>query len=232
VKRRGHRKIAPEAYTFDAVRLKDAHAAVIWEYARLSAVLRKGFQGPRMLSPQRLETKFLTAIRVILGPDKFLEQPWVGVFERLQRDMPELREEPVAVQSSDYPIKLIQGAEVEQEPGHLVLKVDLAHSKGEIIEAVSRIYDYYRPGLPLSLEGRAQDWMARLTWLGWYRLRRAGYSYREIAALCPTDAGAAGNLESMERQIKRGVSKVPEIFHALFPFLRLRRPKRKRRSYL
>lgn len=216
--RRHHKKIAPEAHGFDAVRLQDAHGAAIWEYARLSAVLRKGYQGPKMLFPQRLETKFLTAIRVILGPDRFLEEPWVEVLERLRGDTPEFKIEPVAVQNADYPAKLIQGVEVHQDANHIVVSLDLTFTKGAILEAIGRMYDYYQPRLPspLSLEGKPRDWMARLVWLGWYRLRRARYSYREIAALtgCPAT-------ETFQRQIKRGVSKVPEIFHALYPFVRL-----------
>ena len=99
--------------------------------------------------------------------------------------MPELIEWPVAVQTADYPVKLIQGAEVHQDANHIVVSLDLRFTKGEILEAIGRMYDYYQPRLPSqSLEGRPQDWMARLVWLGWYRLHRAGYTYREIAALC------------------------------------------------
>ena len=220
--RRHHKKIAPEAYSFDAVRLQDAHGAAIWEYARLSAVLRKGYQGPKMLFPQRLETKFLTAIRVILGPDRFLEEPWVEVLERLREDTPEFKVEPVAVQNADYPAKLIQGVGVHQDTNHIVVSLDLTFTKGAILEAIGRMYDYYQPLLPSkSLEGRPQDWMARLVWLGWYRLHRAGYSYREIAALYSAKTGVTDSPESITRQIKRGASKVPEFFHALYPFLRL-----------
>lgn len=231
--RRHHKKIAPKTYEFDAVRPGDAHGAAIWEYARLSAALRKGFQGAKMLFPERVETKFLTAIRVILGPEKFLEEPWIEVLERLREDMPEFKVEPVAVQPADYPVKLVQGTEVHPDANHLVVTLDLRFAKGAVLDAISRMYDHYQPLLPSpSPEGRPQDWMARLVWLGWYRLHRAGYTYREIAALCHRETGMTDRPESIARSIKRGVSNVPGIFHDLFPFLQLKQPIRKPRTYL
>jgi hypothetical protein len=226
-----HSDIAPEEYTFDAVRPEDAHHGCIWEYGpNESFTLNQAFflgvfvtiPAEFTTIPQRMETKFLAALRSGLGPEIFVPYPrvpWVEVVKKLQDKVPEFLNEAIPVKELIYPVKIVKGTEVPHKPGHIVVQMDLDGKKADVIEAIKRIYDEYRPKLTENnLDGRPQDWLARLDWLGMYRLKRAGYTYREIAVLRQRN-GAAGDLETIEREVKRGVKNVPKIFKKLFPFL-------------
>ena len=120
-----------------------------------------------------------------------------------------------------YPVKLVTGLIAVQEQGHIIIKISLYEDRGEVLHAVGRVYDHYRKKIPsTSLRGRSTDWLARLQWLEWHRMKRRGLSYRDIALKLEPDAEDE-HLDSEIRKVKRGVKNVSKVFHELFPFLPL-----------
>lgn len=174
---------------------------------------------------RRTETSVLAAI-MGMGSKTFLRVPWTKMAEQIRAELPEFADKAISVQGPiaprTYPMRspvtVVLGAGAPQEPDHVIVKIDLRYPKKEIQAALARIYDHVTRRMPQPyLSGRDMDWRARLDWLGMYRLRRARYSYLEIAAIWK-DFGQAGELEVIARQIKREVLRVPGIFTALFPF--------------
>jgi hypothetical protein len=213
VKRKGKAGIRPE----------EARGACVWEYARESRTLREKFPDMLMNSsgPLTLETSFLSAIRFGMGSEHFLRVPWTTLAAAIRREVSHFREAPIRIERGVYPVKLVKGYIAEEETGHIIVKISLYEDRGEVLKAVGRVYDEYREKIPrASLRGRSTDWLARIQWLEWYRMKRRGLSYRDIALEQTPDAEDE-QLESEIRKVKRGVSNVRKIFHELFPFLPL-----------
>jgi hypothetical protein len=205
------------------IRPEEARGACIWEYARESRTLREKF--PDVLGngsvPLTLETSFLSAIRFGMGSEHFLRVPWLSIAAAIRREVSYFRGSPIQMERGVYPVKLVKGYIAAQEVGHLIVKISLFEDKNEVLKAVGRVYDEYREKIPsTSLRGRSSDWLARIQWLEWRRMKRRGLSYRDIALEQTPDAEDE-QLESEIRKIKRGVSMVCKIFHDLFPFLPL-----------
>jgi hypothetical protein len=205
------------------IRPGDARSACVWEYARESHTLREKFHGVFLdgLVPFTLETSFLSAIRFGMGSELFLRVPWTTLAATIRRQIPAFRKEPIRLERGIYPLKLVTGVVAVQEHGHIIVKISLYEDRSEVLTAVGRVYDHYRRKIPsTALRGRSTDWLARIQWLEWYRMRRRGLTYRAVAlSLIP--AAKDERLQSKIRQVKRGVSNVPQVFHELFPFLPL-----------
>lgn len=205
------------------IRPDEARGACVWEYARESPTLREKFYGVFMdgLVPFTLETSFLSAIRFGMGSDLFLRVPWTTIAATIRRKVTTFRKTPIQMERGVYPVKLVTGLVAVQEAGHVIVKISLYEDRSEVLHAVGRVYDHYRKKIPsTSLRGRSTDWLARLKWLEWYRMKRDGLSYRAIA-LQETPDAEDEQLEYEIRKVIRGVKKVCKIFHELFPFLPL-----------
>jgi hypothetical protein len=203
------------------IRPEEARGACIWEYARESRTLREKFPDTPIDSSAPLEIIFLSAIRFGMGSEHFLQQPWTVLAAAIRREVSRFREAPIQMERGVYPVKLVKGYFAAQEAGHVIVKISLYEDKSEVLKAVGRVYDEYREEIPsTALRGRSSDWLARIQWLEWYRMKRNGLSYRDIALEGTPDAEDE-QLESEIRQIKRGVSNVRKTFHELFPFLPL-----------
>lgn len=206
------------------IRPEEARGACVWEYARESRLLREEF--PDNLLMYRvgsfpLEICFLSAIRSRIGSEHFLRVPWPSIAAAIRREVSYFREAPIRMERGVYPVKLVKGDIAAQETGHIIVKISLYEDKSEVLKAVGSVYDEYRNKIPsTSLRGRSTDWLARIQWLEWHRMKRRGLSYRDIALEQTPDAEDE-QLESEIRKVKRGVSKVRKIFHELFPFLPL-----------
>jgi hypothetical protein len=203
------------------IRPGEARGACVWEYARESRTLREKFHGIFMdgLVPFTLETSFLSALRFGMGGELFLRVPWTTVAAAIRRKIPDFRKEPIRMERGIYPVKVVTGLVASQEHGHIIVKISLYEDRGEVLSAVGRVYDHFRKKIPsASLRGRSTDWLARVRWLEWYRLKRTGLSYRDIVLRQDPDAEDE-YLASEIRKVKRGVAAVPQVFHELFPFL-------------
>jgi hypothetical protein len=192
------------------VRPGDARTACFYEYARESPVLRKG----GLLSVLELEPSIqaltLMSIGASLKPEaeraKFLRVPWNEMLK-------ELRPGHLVRKSAAY---IEERTRVQPEPGTIVVRIDLRAPKTDILKKISEICDQYQPDLRATvLTDRTRDWVARLSWLEMYRLRRSGLSCRKVGKRL----GYQGNTTIIEREIRRGIAKVPKIFSALFPTL-------------
>lgn len=220
--RRRRKKLAPEEHSFSGVLPADARAGCIWEYARESPTLRKNFHGvfnvPGPYSvPWTLETNFLSALHRVIGRELFLSCSWVHVADTLRATYPEIGDSPIRLLRGLYAAKVITGMVALQERGYVIVKIGLYEDKRDVLEAISRIFDHGRKHLPaIALDGRPADWLARLEWLGAYRLKRAGYTYKEIAQ---TLTGNGTVTDSQLRQLRRATASVPFIFRCIFPFL-------------
>jgi hypothetical protein len=205
------------------IRPEEARGACVWEYARESRTLREKFHGVFMdgAVPFTLETSFLSALRFGMGSELFLRVPWATLAATIRRQIPAFRKEPIRLERGIYPLKLVTGFVAVQEPGHIIVKISLFEDRSEVLTAVGRVYDHFRGKIPsTALRGRTTDWLARIKWLEWYRLRRSGLTYKAIALLL-TPAARDDRLQSEIRKVKRGVSAAPRVFHELFPFLPL-----------
>jgi hypothetical protein len=216
-------KLASEERSFKGVLPAEGRAGCVWEYARESPTLRKKFHGVFNVSgphlvPWTLETNFLAAMHRVIGGDLFLSCPWVRVTETLRRTYPETKTRPIVLLRGLYAAKAITGPVAVQEMGYVIVKIGLYEDKRDVLEAVGQIFDHGRKHLPsIALDGRPADWMARLEWLGAYRLKRAGYPYKEMAQILGN--GQKAVTASQLRQLRRAVASVPLIFQSLFPFL-------------
>jgi hypothetical protein len=205
------------------IRPEEARGACVWEYARESHTLREKFHGVFMdgLVPFTLETSFLSALRFGMGSELFLQVPWTTLAATIRRQIPDFRKEPIRLERGIYPVKLVTGLVAVQEVGHIIVKISLYEDRSEVLSAVGRVYDHFRRRLPsTALRGRSTDWLARIRWLEWHRMKRSGLSYRGIVLQQMPDAEDE-YLELEIRKVKRGVSAVPRVFHELFPFLLL-----------
>lgn len=205
------------------IRPEEARGACVWEYARESRILREKFYGVFMddLVPCTLETSFLSALCFGMGSELFLRVPWTTLAATIRRQIPAFRKEPIRLERGIYPVKLVTGLVAVQEVGHYIVKISAYEDLRDVLRAIARIHEHVRRRIPsTSLRGRSTDWLARIQWLEWYRLKREGLSYRGIALQQTPDAEDE-YLDSEIRKIKRGVSATRKVFQELFPFLPL-----------